>query len=163
MVCAIHKFKKPSCKCHRLGRFHETLKSKRSRGAHKGNLHTMLACSIQHALLTIQNTLKGSLDSCTGVLAYFCLFLLCICAYLCIWIHIRVCLDECMHPGCPLLNLSILPRRANFSFSLDAHFNPRFFPQMNENCKQLQKCIAASHSSAAEELNCREILNWMRI
>ena len=110
MVCAHHKFKKACCKCHRVGRFHETFKSSRSRGAHKENLHTMLTsqCVANNSKYAHQRPLH---------IHAFCLSIV----YLCNCI--RVFSHEWMQPGCPLLNLSILPRRANFSFSLDAHFS----------------------------------------
>ena len=122
MVCAIHKFKKLCCKCHRLGRFHETFKSKRSRGAHKGNLHTMLTCTLRSKRCTgAANNSKYS----QGLLHIhaFCLSILCLCICFCI----RLCLHECMHPGCPLLNLAILPRSSYFSELLGGwrHFSTR--------------------------------------
>ena len=57
--------------------------------------------------------------------------------YLNIRIFPRVLRHECTHPECPLLNL--FPGAPIFPPPRRAFFNPRFLPQMNENCSQSAK------------------------
>ena len=144
MVCAIHKFKKRCCKCHRVGRFHETFKRKRSRGAHKGNLHTMLTCTLrsQHCMCIANNSKYSQ-----GLLHIhaFNWFICCVFVHLYISIHLKS-VSKWMHAPWVSIAQSLHSSQERRFFLLlgRAFFNPRFFPQMNENCNQLQKCTAAT-------------------
>ena len=128
MVCAIHKFKKLCCKCHRLGRFHETFKSKRSRGAHKGNLHTMLTCTLRSKRCTgAANNSKYS----QGLLHIhaFCLII----ESLCICVFVFVC--DCVYMNACTLGVHcsispFFPGAAIFPSSLEVGgiFQPEILP-----------------------------------